>query len=197
MDLINVEKHIPWVVFDAKDWLETYLKGNMKVFEWGSGGSTLYFAKKVAKIISVEHDEAFYKEVSNVILKENIKNCEYFLIKPIEILSAKYLLYDTETYTSRTFKEYRSFHFRDYVKKIDSFSDNYFDLILIDGRSRASCIKHSIKKIKIGGFLVLDNSEREDYKPAMKLLNKFNRTDFFGHGPYIKEPWQTTIWKIC
>ena len=36
-------KPIPWVTHGAKKWLDSYLKKDMKVFEWGSGGSTLYF----------------------------------------------------------------------------------------------------------------------------------------------------------
>lgn len=47
-----------------------------------------------------------------------------------------------------------------YIKK---FPDNYFDIVLVDGRSRPSCLFHSLNKVKKGGLLVLDNAEREYY----------------------------------
>jgi hypothetical protein len=43
---------------------------------------------------------------------------------------------------------------------------------------------------------MLDNSERELYQNEMNKLKNFQRQDFFGHGPYIAEKWQTTIWRI-
>lgn len=196
MNLFNKEKHVPWIVFKAKDWMDNYLKKDMNVFEYGSGGSTLYFSKKAKSIVSVEHNKTWYEEVFNVIFKEEITNCKYFLIEPKKSLLAKVLPYGSKTYISKTFLEYKGFSFKDYVKKIDNFPDDHFDLVFIDGRSRASCIKHSIRKIKKDGFLVLDNSERDLYRSSMEQLNKFKRIDFFGHGPYIEETWQTSVWKI-
>ncbi|EKD66861.1 MAG: hypothetical protein ACD_49C00005G0003 [uncultured bacterium (gcode 4)] len=196
MNLIDSKKHIPWIVFEAKDWLDEHLKSNMKVFEWGSGGSTFYFSKRVDEIVSIEYNKEWYSKVIEAISIENIKNCKYFFIEPKRNFIAKFLPYHSSTYISKTFKEYEGLFFNEYVKKIDQFPDEYFDLIFIDGRSRSSCIAHSIKKIKRGGFLMLDNSERKLYESEMKKLNKYKRIDFFGHGPYIEEEWQTSIWEI-
>ncbi|MDP2056339.1 MAG: hypothetical protein Q8K35_01095, partial [Thiobacillus sp.] len=52
---------VPWITFRAIDWLDTYLKSDMSVFEYGAGGSTLYLAKRVRNVVSVEHDEGFYQ----------------------------------------------------------------------------------------------------------------------------------------
>src|SRR4030067_1558103 len=120
----------------------------MKILVCGSGGSTLYFSSKAKKIISVEHDKDWYKKVSDIISKKNIKNCEYCLIEPRKSLGAKILPYSQKTYIAKTFKHHHGLSFKDYVKKIDSFPDNSFDLIFVDGRSRAACLRHSIKKIK-------------------------------------------------
>ena len=54
---------MPWVTFKARTWLEAYLKPDMFVFEWGSGGSTLFIAKRANKLISVEHDMGWYDRV--------------------------------------------------------------------------------------------------------------------------------------
>lgn len=197
MNLLDVKTHIPWIVYDAKEWMDELLNNEMKVFEWGSGGSTLYFAKKVKEVVSVEHNKTWFDNVQHSITKNNINNCKYYLIEPEFSIFAKFLPYISSAYVSRTFKEHEKMSFKNYVKKIDSFPDEYFDLIFVDGRSRVSCIDHAVKKIKKkGGFLVLDNSERELYLSLTKKLNKFERIDFFGNGPYIEDVWQTSIWKI-
>jgi predicted O-methyltransferase YrrM len=68
-----------------------------------------------------------------------------------------------------------------YVKQIDEFPDEYFDIILIDGRARPSCIKRSVSKVKPGGLLILDNSEREYYlAKAIEYLKAFQRNEFYG-----------------
>lgn len=178
MDLINSEKHIPWIVYEAKKWLDSYLGKDMTVFEWGSGGSTIYFSKKSKKIISIEHNKEWHAKVSAAIRHEKIKNCSYFLIVPQKSIFARFLPYGSYTYVSKTFKEHANLSFSDYAKKIDEYSNEAFDLVVVDGRSRVACMSHAIKKIKKGGFLLLDNSERNLYLPAMNKLNKFYRQDF-------------------
>ena len=66
----------------------------------------------------------------------------------------------------------------------------------VDGRNRARCIEHARSKVPVGGYLVLDNSEREEYQDAMRLLDGWQRWD------YVKTPgqagqagWRTTIWR--
>src|SRR5262249_36631229 len=53
----------PWIVFDAIDFLNIYDLQNKRVFEYGSGGSTLFWLKKGAICVSVEHDRAWYYSV--------------------------------------------------------------------------------------------------------------------------------------
>ncbi len=53
--------------------------------------------------------------------------------------------------------------FEKYVRSIDRFIDKSLDLVIIDGRARLSCITHALKKIRPGGYLMLDDSERERY----------------------------------
>ena len=39
---------------DAFKWVEKYIKPDMNVFEYGSGGSTLYFGNNVQLVVSIE-----------------------------------------------------------------------------------------------------------------------------------------------
>lgn len=199
MDSLDAKKQVPWVVFKAKNWLDAYLDRSMIVFEWGSGGSTLYFAKKVKKVISVEHVKDWHEKVSKALEKNNLKNCSYFLVNPRKSVIAKRLPDKAWAYVSRTdgVGDNRDFLFNNYVRKIDNFNNHTFDLVFVDGRSRIACVNHAIKKIKKGGYLILDNSERKAYQSVVRKLDKkYKNKHFFGNGPFSDEKWQTSIWQV-
>lgn len=193
----SIELEIPWFTYGAINWIDKNLKKNMIVFEYGSGGSTLFISKKVNKIYSVEHDKKWFNLINSKLSEKKLKNVKIFLRIPQKLNKIKDIEYTFKSYTSNTFNEYKNFSFKNYVRTIDYFPNNYFDLIIIDGRSRASCVFHSINKIKKGGYLLLDNSERLEYKIINIFLSKlnFSKTDYFGFGPFLKTFWQTTIWK--
>jgi hypothetical protein len=66
-------------------------------------------------------------------------------------------------YISQSSGNTKNKSFETYVKKIDNIPDRSLDLILIDGRARGACIAHAKQKVKIGGRLVVDNSDRNYY----------------------------------
>lgn len=47
---------IPWLTFPAIAFLESRVRSDMRVFEYGSGNSTLWWARRVAFVESCEHD---------------------------------------------------------------------------------------------------------------------------------------------
>jgi hypothetical protein len=51
-------------------------------------------------------------------------------------------------YISKTVKAYFNLSFEEYVRKIDVYPDESFDLVVVDGRARTACRYHTIKKIK-------------------------------------------------
>lgn len=134
---------IPWVTHDAVLFLQEYMRENpdAKVLEFGSGASTLWFASKTPNLVSVEHSLPWYNKI-----KRLLKNSTKY--HPVN-----YIL-----------------HKRPYYCVCDQFPDESFDLILVDGRNRKGCIKHSIRILKEGGVLMVDNAERHYYRAALKLL---------------------------
>jgi hypothetical protein len=189
-----VNTEIPWITYPAIDYLNSIIRPNFTIFEYGSGGSTIYFSKKTKEIISVEHEILWANKVRQKLISKNLTNCQQIIVKPE--LMKKNIPYSTTSYTSDTFEQYRGYSFEKYVRTIDKYQNNYFDIVFIDGRARASCIYHAIDHIKKGGYLILDNSERELYLESMCLVDKkFTRKDFFGFGPTITNVWNTTIWK--
>ncbi len=188
----STKDQIPWITFEAKKWLEKYLKPDMIVFEYGSGGSTFFFQKHVKKIISIEHNRNWYKKMMKLLKKKDIFSNSYFLNEPEKPLKRNT---KKDNYQSKH-KTYSNMTFKKYVNSIDKYPQKYFDVIFIDGRARNSCVKKSITKIRQDGIIILDNSQRKRYQESFSLFNKYKRIDFYGFGPYRFTPWQTSVWVI-
>lgn len=190
-DSIKIE--IPWIVFPAIKWMDSHITSDMTVFEWGSGGSTFYFAKKVNKLYSIENDAEWFGKIDRILKRNDYSNVTYILSEGIKVNSTNISSDNPYSYCSHSLKYQQTF-FEKYVKIIDTFADNYFDLIFIDGRARPSCILHAINKLKKGGFLILDNSERNEYFKGIDLIKNCEMIEFYGPGPFIDYFWKTTIW---
>lgn len=54
---------MPWMNFSIVELLNERLSDDQELFEYGSGYSTQYYAKRVKSITSVEYDEHWYKEI--------------------------------------------------------------------------------------------------------------------------------------
>lgn len=56
---------IPWVTYSFIDFIAERIKKEHTVFEFGSGNSTLYYAKRAKKVVSVEHDRDWFNKISS------------------------------------------------------------------------------------------------------------------------------------
>jgi len=63
---------LPWVTYSFIDFIKPRLNKELSIFEYGSGNSTLFYAQRVKRVVSVEHDEAWF----NKIVKEKAPNAE-------------------------------------------------------------------------------------------------------------------------
>jgi hypothetical protein len=70
-----------------------------------------------------------------------------------------------------------------------------FELIVIDGIFRNECLNESLNLISNGGIIILDDSERRDYKEGIRLITErgFRKIDFSGIAPGIFFRKYTTI----
>lgn len=55
---------IPWYTYPAIEFIEPRLQPGFRVFEYGSGWSTLWWAERVASVAAVEHEPAWHAQVS-------------------------------------------------------------------------------------------------------------------------------------
>jgi len=147
----------PWIAFKAERFLREILRKDMKIFEYGSGSSTLYFSRRVAQVFSIEHHQGWFEQLQQMIDQQALKNVDCRLIEPETVNENQ----DPAYLSSLPLYHHETFEI--YVKSIDTFPDEYFDLVMIDGRARTDCIARAKNKIKCGGYLVVDNSERKHY----------------------------------
>ncbi len=56
-----------------------------------------------------------------------------------------------------------------------------YDLIFIDGIERIKCFDEALRYVKPGGYIMVDDSERAEYKDALETLEIYwKRIDFYG-----------------
>lgn len=134
---------IPWFSYAAIDFLEDFLQPEMSVCEYGSGGSTLFFARRTRSVHSIEDNADWYQRVSQRIKQESINNVSLTLC-PFD------------------FKNPKGFDQSEYLH---AMPDKPFDVIVVDGSEewtqvRPICFEKAQDRIKPGGIIVVDDSWR-------------------------------------
>jgi hypothetical protein len=182
----------PWMTFDAIDFLSTWLPAKARVFEYGSGGSTLFWLQRGVSCISVEHDQTWYTIVKDRIHRQHYTGAiDYRWVPPESMRNHPADPANPADYASADAR-YQAHTFYNYVTQIDAFSDGYFDIVLVDGRARPSCIAHAVSKVKPGGLLIVDNADRAYYfTQTGSHLEGMDRKPFYGAGPINWIMWQT------
>lgn len=161
---------VPWLAPAAIEFLDGYLKPGDKMLEFGSGRSTLWFARRVHHITSVEHNPEWYAKIESRITEQGITNITYLLHPRQEksVAAAE----------------------SNYVKTTRSLSPSSLDIILVDGIYRAQCVLQSLPLLKNGGILVIDNVNR--YLPSRSIAPNSRSIEA---GP-IDEEWQQVLDQI-
>jgi len=187
-----IKQRLPWITFDAINYLEGIDLSDKRIFEYGSGGSTLFWLSRGAQCVSIEHDLDWFNKIKRV---TSTYSFDYRLILPEPDTRSATDPANPDDYSSDEFN-YHKVNYKNYASQIDEFPSNYFDVVLIDGRSRPACIKHSAIKVKKHGLLILDNSDRDYYlSKTSQYLSSFTRMDFRGIVPSMPMHSTTTIFR--
>jgi hypothetical protein len=181
---------VPWIPFPALRWLERQVHAETRVFEWGSGGSTLFFARRARNVVSVEHHAEWHALVRTRLDQNGLHGCSYRLVLPRALAAGESCSFGSGQ------RGAEGLDFEAYVKVIAEYPDAHFDLIMIDGRARISCLKASWTKVAVGGHILLDNSNYPRYQSDLAGPANFERQHIQGVSPYRGDVWtQSTIWR--
>jgi hypothetical protein len=134
----------PVFVPSAIEYLAKVISKDHRGFEWGSGSSTIWFAKRCERLVSIEHSRVWYEEISHKLKCMGIDNVEYY---NIDLNHAE---------CEPTYPTYEKIP--DYVAAIQNYPDASFDFCIVDGHYRQCCIVAAQPKIKPRGFLVVDDT---------------------------------------
>jgi len=112
------------------------------MLEWGSGGSTLYYGKRVGKLYSIEHDPLWGKTVGDwlawrhawarVLLGRKEPRVSYHVVEP-NVPSPP--------------RPSKAEDYRSYIDRVDLLGVPRFDVVLIDGRAREHCAQKALRYI--------------------------------------------------
>lgn len=146
---------LPWWTFGAVDAVGEFLeeRPGARVFEWGSGASTIWLSRRGAKVTAVEHDPGWAEAVG-------AKTAGFPDTKVIAVPSA------AEGAIPSGKKGFRGQYFDAYVRAIRDH-EGPFDLIVIDGRAREACLLEAIPKLARGGYILFDDTKRKRYRKAI------------------------------
>ncbi len=164
----------PWTTPASILFFDKVLTKEMVGLEYGSGRSTMYFASKLKKLVSIEHYEGWYQKVEEQLAKKKIFNVEYHLILKQDTPDK---IEDIDVELNKLNGDEPRNDFYNYYSKVNEYEDDYFDFVLIDGRARVKCGLNTINKLKSGGIFVLDNSERPRYLPLHKALARWPKVE--------------------
>jgi len=193
-----IRRRLPWLTYDAIHYLTAQVRPDLKVFEYGSGGSTLFWASRTSLCVSVEHDPAWAARLRPLL--SEAPQVELRLVAPEPLTGAPHAaseadFADPAQYLSSD-AAYAGMSFRSYVTQIDAFPNGFFDVVVVDGRARPSCVAHGVAKVRPGGMFILDNADMPHYLiHTRQFLSEFDVMEFHGVFPGGGQIGQTNIYR--
>lgn len=150
---------VPWWTFDSAAIVDAFLAGRRaaRAFEWGSGASTLWLARRCASVVAVEHDEPWAQVVRDLLPEGAAVDLR--AVAPVAASGAPG--------EARSAKPgWTGLDFRAYVDVIDEVAGP-FDVVVVDGRARQACLPRALANVAGDGIVVVDNVERSRYRRAI------------------------------
>lgn len=158
-------EEIPWYTYSAIEYLNSLDFSKKNIFEYGSGNSSLYWAKKSKKVISIENDSKWFSKINN----KKLINQEIILVEEGQ-------LYENAI---KSFNEVFD------VIIIDGKRRTKCSEIIYEYLNKSS---------EEGCMVILDNSDWYK-GTAKYIKDKFDfiEIDFHGFGPINNYTWTTSI----
>lgn len=173
---------VPWWTLPAIDAVERWIAardGKVRVFEYGSGASTLWLGRRCEHVTSIEHDAGFARATSVLLAQPGI---DVRVIEPARDVA-----------TPRTPSGRSGYAHCDFSAYVDSIAQGgRYDLVVIDGRARSACLARAPAFLAPGGLIVFDNSARARYQPAFAACGG-RITRLRGWAPALPYPSETSL----
>lgn len=152
---------LPWMAYGAIDFLDDWLQPDHEVFEFGSGGSTVFFALRAKSVLAVDHSDKWADRVYRKLGERQCHNAEILCRdleceRPEEIAATRYA----------------------------AALAGDFDVIVVDAddhygpakRIRPTLFSLAERHVKPGGLIVLDDAWRY---PGVRRANRAREVKTF------------------
>jgi hypothetical protein len=177
------ELDVPWWTYGAITTVERWLAARSvpaRVFEYGSGASTVWLARRAGEVHSVEHHAGFAE-----LMRAELASHPNASVRAVEPVPS-----GDPAVPSRK-EGHGGLDFAAYVAAIDDVPGS-FDLVVIDGRAREACLTAAKGRLAEDGLIVFDNSRRRRYREAITRSGLDERV-FGGLTPTLPYPEQTSL----
>lgn len=168
----------PWLTPDAIQIIDQWLRPTDIGLEFGSGRSTIWFAKRVAFLTSVENNIEWYQRVRQWLDENRMENVQYILAGED----------GTKTDEQKSSA---------YLSPLSNIPSEHLDFAIVDGRWRSQCANALLSKLHPGGLLIIDNINlylpSHSHAPNSRTIEEGPSTDEWCRFWNITKSWRY-IW---
>lgn len=183
-DMIRLDT--PWWTYGAITAVEEHLArlgGAARVFEYGSGASSLWLAGRAGEVWTVEHDAGFADVMRAAFARTATQDRVHLLEVPAAEMAVP------QTRSGRRGED--RVDYTDYAHAIER-AGGTFDLVVVDGRARVACLQAAIPCLAPGGLVVFDDAQRPRYRAGIKASGLPVRR-LWGMVPSLPYPRETAL----
>jgi predicted O-methyltransferase YrrM len=183
-DLVRLDA--PWWTYGATAEVERHLAaldGRARVFEYGAGASSVWLARRAARVHSVEHDPGFATVMRRLVGSHDLAD-RLTLLEVPPTTSA-------EPRVPSTRRGEQGRDYADYVAAIDTVPGE-LDLVVVDGRARMACLEAAARRLAPGGMVLVDDSQRPRYAAGLASCGLMVRRHR-GWVPSLPYPRETAV----
>jgi hypothetical protein len=158
---------IPWYTYPCVDFLSGRTYTGKKILEFGGGQSTQWWSARAEHVVTFEGKKDWYDRIAPG-LPPNVELHYVERTAPITDGSQVAQILSTKTTA-------------------------LYDVIVIDGLTRAQLIDIACERLAPNGIIICDNSETYGFYEGFKDKG-LDRIDFFGNAPGVIHPHCTSIY---
>ncbi len=177
-----IDRGLPWISYPCIKFFREALRPDHRVFEWGVGGSTVFFAGLGCQVSTVESSRHWGDVTMKRLRDEGTADRVDLRVREKEDAESD------DDYAQR---------FAGEVKE-----GGPWDVVFVDGEEsgrlgRVACVEERARSdLSPDAMIVLDDASREQYEAAVpKLLDGWSRTKFVGFGPARPGVTQTDVYR--
>lgn len=158
---------LPWFSYPCTDFLKHRDYTGRTVLEFGGGQSTLWWAARADKVVTLEGDRGWHDRIAGTMPA----NVDLHLVS----------------------METRDKNVSEVTGVLNSLDTATFDVVVIDGLYRREMIEIACARLSVDGIIICDDAEGYDYHTGFAGRG-MSRVDFYGFVPGVILPHCTAVY---